>query len=71
MHKIGFWEKFTLAYRLYWVYPEEFSLLLGNKNIWSAGGNASTKLYDEYGSWDSFRNKNPYKDFGYKYQNGT
>lgn len=71
MHKIGFWEKFTLAYRLYWVYPEEFSLLLGNKNIWSAGGNASTKLYDQYGSWDSFRNKNPYKDFGYSYQDRT
>jgi hypothetical protein len=66
MHKVGFWEKFTLAYRLYWVYPEQFALLLGNKDVWKTGGSNSTGVYDEFGKWEDFSGKNLYSDFGYK-----
>lgn len=69
MHKVGFWEKFTLAYRLYWVYPDLFPLLLGNKDVWKMGGNSATGIFDSFGSWDDYAGKNPYSDFGYNGNN--
>lgn len=64
MHKIGFWEKFTLAYRLYWMYPDQFDLLLPN-NFWRKGGVNSTTTFDQFGKWSDFSNKNIYLDISY------
>ena len=66
MHKIGFWEKFCLAYRLYWVYPEEFDLLL-NDSIWRNGGSNPTGAYDaSLGLWSNYKGKNIYTDISYQ-----
>ena len=69
MHKIGFWEKLTLAYRLYWIYPEEFALLLEDNDIWRQGGIASTGKFNKYGDWINFKGKNPYTEMSYKGSN--
>ena len=64
MHKIGFWEKFTLAYRLYWMYPDQFDLLLPN-NFWKKGGINPTSAFDQFGKWSDFSSKNIYEDISY------
>ena len=69
MHKIGFWEKLTLAYRLYWIYPEEFALLLEDNDIWRQGGIASTGKFNKYGDWINFKGKNPYTEMSYEQSN--
>lgn len=60
MHKVGFWEKFTLAYRLYWKYPEEFNTLLGEEDaqIFSLGGDKSE-------NWNLFKGKNLFEELSY------
>ena len=68
MHKIGFWEKFCLAFRLYWVYPEQFDLLLPN-NFWRKGGRNSTELYKSFGKWSDISGKNIYTDISYSGDN--
>lgn len=60
MHKVGFWEKFTLAYKLYWKYPEEFNMLLGKDKaeIFSIGGANCEE-------WIPFSGKNLFTELSY------
>ena len=60
IHYLGFWERFSLAYRLYWLAPEAFDEL-GVSSIWRFGG--------EYGDtiWEKCKGKNPYTEFSYNY----
>jgi hypothetical protein len=58
IHYLGFWERFCLAYRLYWMAPDKFDAL-GASSIWRTGG--------EYGDdiWkNTYQGKNP-TSFGY------
>jgi hypothetical protein len=58
LHRVGFWELFTLAYRLYWVYPDKFDNL-GVPNYWKTGGTVNTT------HWASFAGKNLYTELSY------
>lgn len=71
MHRIGFWEKLTLSYRFYWAYPESFSLMLRDKDIWKTGGNEAAGQFDEFGQWSTFKGKNPYTELGYNSDNSS
>lgn len=60
IHYLGFWERFCLAYRLYWLAPEQFDFL-GVSSIWREGGAV------ENDTWKQLKGKNPYKDITYNY----
>jgi hypothetical protein len=59
LHRVGFWELFTLAYKFYWLYPEKFDKL-GAPNVWKTGGTANPAV------WADYAGKNLYTELSYK-----
>ena len=59
LHPVRFWEQLSFAWRLYWLFPEKFDLLL-TYNIWKTGGTKSTGLWNNIGYWGELAGHNYY-----------
>lgn len=61
LHYYGFWEKLTLAYKIYWLEPDSFDKL-GDFSLLKYGGK-----YSNDNTWDNVcSGKNIYSDISYK-----
>ena len=60
LHRVGFWELFTMAYLMYQYCPKEYDLLRVS-SIWKKGGTENPIWTEKYA------NRNLYNDLGYNW----
>lgn len=63
VHRIGFWERLTFAWRIYWLENKSFDKLLQDKyiNLWKNGGNKSTGIWNDIGYWGELKGHSLYE----------
>lgn len=63
VHRIGFWERLTFAWRIYWLEHQSFDKLLQEKyiDLWKNGGNKSTGIWNNIGYWGELKGHSLYE----------